>query len=185
MNNTNIKLIITAIILLCISISLKTYSSYKNNVQGSGSATTANWKVKVNGTDTKTKTFIIKEEDITWIDTKTKSSNKIAPGAKGTITIEIDATDTEVDVEYKISMDQVKLDNNNSNISFSIAEESEEDTEGVLYYKTSNMKKTVTLNIIWDAKEEDSEEKDNIDISASGKEIEIPIVVSATQYINE
>ena len=185
MKNTNTKLMIIIVLLLCVTFSLKTYSEYKNKVQGKSTASTANWKVKVNGTDIKTKTFTFDQDDITWIDTKSTSPNKIAPGAKGTITIDIDAEDSEVDVEYQVSIDQVKLDNDNSNVSISIAEESKEDARGILYYKTSNMKKTVTLNIIWDGVEEDTEEKDNTDISASGKRIEIPIVVSATQYINE
>lgn len=177
MQKSNKGLLVIAILLLVMTISISSLAAYKSSAKGTSGAKVAKWSVKVNDNDiVTTDSFTFGEEDITWDENENIKEGKIAPGASGKIEFEIDATESEVPVDYVIEVDEEAI--GNDNISVEVSEK-----EGTIdYSKTSSeMKKTVTIEIIWDALNVDA--TNNKDLEIAGETIEIPVKVTATQKV--
>lgn len=179
----NKKILVLALLLLLVVVSYSTYSIYKSNSEGTSTVPTANWSVKVNGSDMETKTFTFTESDIVWTDTNSAVAGKIAPGAKGTITIEIDATGSEVPVAYTATLGQVKVANTNiDNNNFTVTAAEGSSLTGTIAYAASNMKKTIVLEVEWTANDNDATNGANDkDKAMAGQEVTIPVTVIAQQ----
>lgn len=180
----NKKLLVIAALLLAICVGVGTYAIYRSTATGTATATTASWAVKVNGKDMETSSFTFTGSDINWTTNPSKVAGKIAPGATGTITLEIDATGSEVDVDYTATIGDVKVGNTAvSNSGFTVAVDSESSLSGTIPYAATNMKKTVVLKVTWDGDDNDIPVKDTSDKGMAGKDITIPVTVTAKQHI--
>ena len=175
----NKKILVVAVLLLLIAVSYSTYAIYKSSATGSAEVSTAAWVVKVNNEDiVANNTFTL--GNVTWATPRYGKADTIAPGDHGTVDIVIDADGSQVDVGYEISIDLASIDNN----QFSIEPATAGDLTGTISYSATEgqMEKTVTLNIVWNGVDTASANAEDIDLSAN--ELEIPIVVTATQNPN-
>ncbi len=184
MKKSNKKLLVLAILLLVVCAGVGTFAIYRSTSSGTTTATTAQWAVKVNGTNMETGSFTFGASDITWTTNTSKVSGKIAPGSTGTITLEIDATGLEVDVDYTAAIESVKIDGTTvSNSAFTVTPATTTDGAGTIAYNATSMKKTITLNVVWTGADSDTTEKDTADKAMAGKDIEIKLNVTAKQHL--
>jgi hypothetical protein len=175
----NKKLLALAVLLMLITVSFTTYAIYKSSATGEATVGTAAWVIKVNGSDiVTTDTFTFGASDITWNPHVSQVSGKIAPGDTGTITFEIDATGSEVNVAYDVEVGDIKIGNNvidNDEIDVVL----DPNDTGTLAYAASNMKKNVTLNVVWNAV--DSTTQNPLDVDIAAETLTIPVTVTVRQ----
>lgn len=178
MNKGNKRLFVVAVLLLLVAVSLSTYAIYKSSATGSSSAEVAKWGVKINDTNiAQEDTFSFYISDIVWDKNPNVKEGKIAPGSTGKITFEIDASQSEVSVDYTVTLDKTNIENEN----IIITNEGENSSGTIAYSSNSDeMKKTITINVVWMA--EDEPEVNKKDTSMQGTIIEIPVTVTATQH---
>jgi hypothetical protein len=177
MKKKNLGLMIIAALLIVVTISVSTFAIYKSSATGTTSVEVAKWGVKVNSEDiVTTDTITFNTDDIIWEENTDVKDGKVAPGSVGKIEFEIDASESEVSVDYVVELDTDNIDNENITIST-------DEEEGTISYSdtASNMKKTVTIDIVWDA--EDTDAANEKDLAMAGKTIEIPVKVTATQHV--
>ncbi len=120
--------------------------------------------------------------NITW-DTPgvSKATGKIAPGDRGTVTIEIDATGSEVDVDYDITIDTEAIDNNQFTVG--LANGSAAGLTGTIRYNDDSKVKTVTLEIKWLAEDNATANQEDLDLNGQAA-LQIPVTVLAVQNPN-
>lgn len=184
MKKGNKKLLVIAALLLLVGIGIGTYAIYKASATGNATVSTAAFVVKANDTNIETGSFTFSASDISWTTTNSAVSGKIAPGATGTITLEIDATGSEVDVDYTVGIGTILVDGvANSNSAFTVTGATSADASGTISYSTTAnaMKKTITLNVVWTATDEATQ--NTTDLSMDGIDITIPVTVTAQQHI--
>lgn len=179
----NKKILTIAILLLLVAVSFGTYAVYKSSASGSTTVSVASWGVEVNDVDiVSNNTFT--GVDIAWGSNTYVKSGKIAPGSVGTITIEIDASGSEVAVDYAVTLGQIKYNDtaisNDAIVVRKASSSTAELSDTILYSSTaSEMVKTITLEIVWNAT--DDSEQNPLDMDLSGKNLTIPVTVTATQ----
>ncbi len=181
----NKKLLVIAALLLVACAGFATYAIYRSSATGTATVATATWSVKVNSTDIETNAFTFGADDVNWT-TNPGKNGKIAPGATGTITLEIDATGSEVDVDYTVSVGTIKVaGSDNTNTDFTVTPATSTDGSGTITYSTTAnaMKKTITLNVVWSGADSDQPTKDTADKAMAGKNITIPVTVTAKQHL--
>ena len=175
----NKKILVVAILLLLIAVSYGTYAIYKSSASATGSVTAARWVVSVNDTDiVANNTFTL--DNIEWASPEIGQAGTIAPGDRGTITIDIDADGSQVAVGYKVEIGDVSPEN----AQFTVEAHSGNQLEGVIPYSATEgeMERSIVLDIVWEGIDTASANAD--DIALSGHDIEIPVVVTATQNPN-
>lgn len=175
MKKKNIGLMVIAVLLLVVTVSLSTFAIYKSTSTGNAKVEVAKWVVKVDGNNmVTTDTFTL--ADVEWATNTDVKEGKIAPGSTGTLELEIDASESEVSVDYAVELDTTAIDNDN--ITISVDEE-----EGTIDYSATaaDMKKTVTINVEWDALDTDA--ANTADLEMAGQSIEIPVTITATQHV--
>ena len=184
MKKFNSGLLIVAALLLVVTIGLSSYAIYKTTAEGDATASVARWSVKVNDDDiVATETLTFDGDAITWNANAHVAADKIAPGKTGTITFEIDASQSEVSVDYEITIGSIKVGNDVIDNDAITAEVAGGDENGTIVYSTtpSEMVKTVTLNIEWDAI--DSADQNTKDMTLAGQSITIPVTIVAKQHV--
>ena len=188
MKKFNRGLLVITALLLVITISLSTYAIYKSSATGDATASVATWAVTVNNDNIVTSNSLTFDSNsITWAANEHVAAGKIAPGKTGTITFEIDASSSEVSVDYEITIGTIKVGNtaiDNNAITATVA--GADATGTILYDATDsdNMKKTVTLNIVWTATDDDTEGGQNEkDMALAGEDIKIPVTIVAKQHV--
>ncbi len=181
MKKGNKRLLVLAALLLLIAVGTSTYAIYKSSAEGTASASTANWVVKVNNADTvATNTFTL--DQVNWGTNANVASGKIAPGSTGTVTITLDATGTEVALNYTATVGTIKEGNvalSTDRITASL-DGNAEGTIGLSDAKT----KTITLTITWLGAADDDAEEVAADLALRAKNITIPVTVTATQKLS-
>lgn len=173
----NKKLLVVAVLLLLITVSFTTYAIYKSSATGNSSIGTAAWVVKVGDTDiVANNTFTV--SNITWSGAVGKN-NKIAPGDTGTVDIVLDASGSEVDVAYEISFGDFATTVNNTKLTAKAASGSS--LTGTIPYAAGadGMKKTITLEVKWEAVDEDTQNA--TDIATAARSLTLPVTVMARQ----
>lgn len=184
MKNVNRGLLVIAALLLVATIGLSSYAIYKSSATGEAEASVANWAVKVNTDDIVTAdTLTFNGNSIEWAANAHVAPGKIAPGKTGTITFVIDASQSEVSVDYELTIGDIKVGDtviSNDAITASIGGGN---ATGTINYSdvANDMKKTVTLDIVWTAT--DSDTQNAKDMALAGEDIKIPVTIVAKQHI--
>lgn len=187
MKKGNKKLLVVAVLLLLVCVGIGTYAIYRSSATGEATVATATWAVKVNNTNiVQSDTFTFTESNINWTTNTSAVEGKIAPGSSGTITLEIDATGSEVNVDYTAAVGTIQVAGvDNANNAFTVTPHATADETGTIPYSTTTnaMKKTLTFDVTWTGDDDDNASKDASDIGMSGKNITIPITVTAKQHL--
>lgn len=120
--------------------------------------------------------------------------NKIAPGMKGTFEINIDPQDTQVSIRYDIAIDSSKLSSKSiklesvaeKNSNNAIIRTSENTYTGIIPLEKINQDYSDIIEIVfmWENDEENNEEDTKIGV-VENSNLEIPIVVTFSQYFGE
>ena len=182
------KILIIAALLLLISASFTTYAIYKSSAAGNATISTAAWVVTVGDGTTQTdivanNTFNV--NSINWGNSTIGKNGKIAPGDSGTVDIVIDATGSEVDVSYAITFGNLTDGTTavtNSKLK-AVAATGSALTGTIPYSSAANgMRRTVTLDVTWEAQDDDTAGGQNdIDIATAAKSLQLPVTVTVTQ----
>lgn len=120
--------------------------------------------------------------------------NKIAPGMKGTFEINIEPQDTQVSIRYDIAIDSSKLSSKSIKLE-SVAEKNSNNTiirtsentyTGIIPLEKINQDYSDIIEIVfmWENDEENNEEDTKIGV-VENSNLEIPIVVTFSQYFGE
>ncbi len=184
MKRSNRGLLVIIALLLVVTVGLSSYAIYKSSATGDATASVANWAVTVNSDDiVTTDTLTFDGNAITWNANAHVAEGKIAPGQTGTISFVIDASASEVSVDYELTIGDIKYNGSTVDNDAITASISDGDATGTIAYSTvaNDMKKTVTLNIVWAAT--DSAEQNAKDMELAGKDIEIPVTIVAKQHV--
>ena len=175
----NKKILAVAILILLITVSFATYAIYKSSASGDTTVQTAAWVVKVNNSDiVTTDSFTFNAADIAWNRRVSQVEGKIAPGDTGTIEFEIDATGSEVNVAYEVEVGEITIGGNpitNDEITVELAASD----PGTIAYNASDMSQTVTLNVVWNPV--DSDTQNPIDVDTAAKTLTVPVTVTVRQ----
>lgn len=186
MKKGNKKLLVIVALLLLVCVGIGTYAIYRSSATGTATVPTASWSVKVNSADMETGAFTFGPSDISWTTNTSAVSGKIAPGSTGTITLEIDATGSEVNVDYTATVGTIQVDGvDKTNSGFTVTPHESTDASGTISYSTTAnaMKKTLTFDVEWTGTDADLTDKDTADKAMAGKNITIPVTVTAKQHL--
>ena len=178
----NKKILVVAVLLLLIAVSYTTYAIYKSSATTSDSIRAAAWVVEVNDTDiVANNTFTLGELDCG--QNRIGQNGTIAPGDTCTASIVIDADGSEVAVSYNVALDTTAL-TTLANSQLTVAPHTGSSlTDTIAYSDTENaMRRTVVLDVTWNAV--DSESQNQKDIDTALAELEVPITVTVTQNPN-
>ena len=182
----NKKLLVVAILLLLIAVSYGTYAIYKSSATSSDSVRPAHWVVSVNNADiVANNTFTLGTLDCGSDNRVAKADGTIAPGDTCTATVVVDATGSEVNVDYTVEIDPTAVASlANDHISIT-ADNGHDPLTGTIAYSetTDAMKKTIQLNIVWDAEDEAEQNAEDI-ATANLQNVSIPVTVTAVQNPN-
>lgn len=168
-----------------------TFGLFHSNVDGDVNTDVAKWNILVNDTnisDGVTDKFVI--NDLAYSDTTNKKPGTIAPGTSGTFSLTLDATDTQVSVIYTIEVDDSKFGNEMLKIakvekvagSGDFQEVTDGVYQGIIPYNAKS-KVTIDFTITW-INDEANNEIDSEIGTRENPDLEIPVVVTATQYVS-
>lgn len=168
-----------------------TFGLFHSNVDGDVNTDVAKWNILINDTnisDGVTDKFII--NDLAYSDTTNKKPGTIAPGTSGTFSLTLDATDTQVSVMYTIEVDDSKFGNEMLKIakvekvagSGDFQEVTDGVYQGIIPYNAKS-KVTIDFTITW-INDEANNEIDSEIGTRENPDLEIPVVVTATQYVS-
>lgn len=184
--NKILYLLFSILALITVYSIIDTYGLLESKNKLEVSQNLAKWEIIINGTDIKSgEKFVV--DRINVEDNENVLNGKLAPGVKGYFDIEIDCTNASVSILYSITFDFSKISD-----SF-VVEKVEETTSGNLirtgentYSKVINLneKNNIRVYIKWDNKDENNEEDSQIGLKKDNY-INIPITISALQYLGE
>lgn len=168
-----------------------TFGLFHSNVDGDVNTDVAKWNILINDTnisDGVTDKFVI--NDLAYSDTTNKKPGTIAPGTSGTFSLTLDATDTQVSVIYTIEVDDSKFGNEMLKIakvekvagSGDFQEVTDGVYQGIIPYNAKS-KVTIDFTITW-INDEANNEIDSEIGTRENPDLEIPVVVTATQYVS-
>lgn len=168
-----------------------TFGLFHSNVDGDVNTDVAKWNILINDTnisDGVTDKFVI--NDLAYSDTTNKKPGTIAPGTSGTFSLTLDATDTQVSVMYTIEVDDSKFGNEMLKIakvekvagSGDFQEVTDGVYQGIIPYNAKS-KVTIDFTITW-INDEANNEIDSEIGTRENPDLEIPVVVTATQYVS-
>lgn len=168
-----------------------TFGLFHSNVDGDVNTNVAKWNILINDTnisDGVTDKFVI--NDLAYSDTTNKKPGTIAPGTSGTFSLTLDATDTQVSVIYTIEVDDSKFGNEMLKIakvekvagSGDFQEVTDGVYQGIIPYNAKS-KVTIDFTITW-INDEANNEIDSEIGTRENPDLEIPVVVTATQYVS-
>ena len=182
----NKKILVIAVLLLLIAATYSTYAIYRASTNINGTIKAANWSVKVKktgatgeGTPISSATLTFTAADIDWTSgTHTGKNNTIAPGDVGQIKFDVDALGSEVDVIVEASLGTITGLPNGFNVALASGSGSQE-----IAYSTTNMTRTVAIDVTWSGNLSDDSAKDGTDIAAAGSNLSIPVTLTARQKL--
>lgn len=168
-----------------------TFGLFHSEIEGNFNSNVAKWNILINDTNISngvTDKFVI--NDLVYNDTDNKLPGTIAPGTSGTFSLTIDASDTEVSVIYTLEVDESRFQNDMIKVSRVDKVEgigefnkiSEGVYQGIIPYNAKTKIK-IDFTITW----ENDENNNEIDTEIGTREnpdLEIPVVVTATQYVS-
>ena len=168
-----------------------TFGLFHSKVDGDVNTDVAKWNILINDTnisDGVTDKFVI--NDLAYSDTTNKKPGTIAPGTSGTFSLTLDATDTQVSVIYTIEVDDSKFGNEMLKIakvekvagSGDFQEVTDGIYQGIIPYNAKS-KVTIDFTITW-INDEANNEIDSEIGTRENPDLEIPVVVTATQYVS-
>ena len=168
-----------------------TFGLFHSNVDGDVNTDVAKWNILINDTnisDGVNDKFVI--NDLAYSDTTNKKPGTIAPGTSGTFSLTLDATDTQVSVIYTIVVDDSKFGNEMLKIakvekvagSGDFQEVTDGVYQGIIPYNAKS-KVTIDFTITW-INDEANNEIDSEVGTRENPDLEIPVVVTATQYVS-
>lgn len=191
MKNKIIYILCAIMIFVSIYMITDTYGLFESNKTKIVDSTIAKWNILINETNiNKSETFVI--DTFKTNETSTVASGKIAPGTTGYFDIAIDPTDTEVSFRYDITFDFTGL-------SKSFIIENIEETNGYNIIRTAEntysniitltdikngIKNNIRVHIKWQNNEELNDSDTEIGMTPDYS-IEIPVIITTTQYFNE
>ena len=184
LKKSNKGLLVIIALLLVATIGLSSFAIYKSSATGNATASVANWAVTVNSDNiVEASTLTFDSNSITWNSNAHVAEGKIAPGQTGTISFVIDASASEVSVDYELTIGDIKVgDETITNDKITATIDGGDATGTIAYSTTANaMKKTVTLNIVWDAVDTDAQNAK--DMTLAGQDIQIPVTIVAKQHV--
>ena len=166
-----------------------TMAKYATEVTGTGSATVAAWSFKVNGKDSAIETVDLASTAYSNVKSKT-----IAPGTKGSFTVEVDATGSDVAVKYTIKFSD--MTNVPTDLKFYSDEAltkpidpASSPVEGAITADAQNKKVATTIYWSWPytTGTDDAAIKanDKTDTGDAGKTVSFKIAVTGTQVLPE
>ncbi len=168
-----------------------TFGLFHSEIDGEVNTDVAKWNILINDTnisDGITDKFVI--NDLAYSDTLNKKPGTIAPGTSGTFSLTIDAADTEVSVIYTIEVDDSKFGNDMLQIasvdkvsgSGEFKEIADGVYQGIIPYNAKS-KVTIDFTITW-INDEGNNDVDSEIGTRENPDLEIPVVVTATQYVS-
>ena len=171
----NKKILTIAILLFLISAGLTTYAIYKSSVTASTTVNLAGCHVELQYTDvtqtaSTTLTYTLSDANCTRLNGK---AGTIAPGDTCTITVPVDLTGSQVDAVVTASLGTI----NNLPTGMTVTLGSTSPVE--IEYDEDDMSTDIVINIAWAT--EDSTTRNPADVSAQGREITIPLNLTAAQ----
>ena len=191
MNKKILILGLLSFLVLFIFGRASTFGLFHSKVDGDVNTDVAKWNILINDTnisDGVTDKFVI--NDLAYSDTTNKKPGTIAPGTSGTISLTLDATDTQVSVIYTIEVDDSKFGNEMLKIakvekvagSGDFQEVTDGVYQGIIPYNAKS-KVTIDFTITW-INDEANNEIDSEIGTRENPDLEIPVVVTATQYVS-
>ena len=191
MNKKILILGLLSVLVLFIFGIASTFGLFHSNVDGDVNTDVAKWNILINDTnisDGVTDKFVI--NDLAYSDTTNKKPGTIAPGTSGTFSLTLDATDTQVSVIYTIEVDDSKFGNEMLKIakvekvagSGDFQEVTDGVYQGIIPYNAKS-KVTIDFTITW-INDEANNEIDSEIGTRENPDLEIPVVVTATQYVS-
>lgn len=185
------KLLILTFFAILSFILLSTYGIFESDTNKEVDMKLAAWEITVNDSivSSENKTFNI--ENIVWNKKETVKEGKIAPGMDGYFDIVINPKNTDVSIRYDITLDIEYLNNINKAFKVTKIEElngnkltlTNKNTYTGIINIDNSIKNTIRIYMKW----EDLEDNNEIDynIGTTNEEIEFPININITQYLNE
>ncbi len=185
------KLLILTFFAILSFILLSTYGIFESDTTKEVDMKLAAWEITVNDSivSSENKTFNI--ENIVWNKKETVKEGKIAPGMDGYFDIVINPKNTDVSIRYDITLDIEYLNNINKAFKVTKIEElngnkltlTNKNTYTGIINIDNSIKNTIRIYMKW----EDLEDNNEIDynIGTTNEEIEFPININITQYLNE
>ncbi|MDO5555533.1 MAG: hypothetical protein Q4G09_02445 [Clostridia bacterium] len=193
-NNVKIFLLLLTIIMIAFTIYkiATSYALFYSQLYGTATLNLGRWNVSVNATDISngiTQEFII--DDLNIIQNTATRAGKFAPGMTGSFEIVIDTENTDVSVRYDLTIDTVNLQN--TQITIESVEETEVDNTLIqtspntytgIIRLGENSSNTINIIFEWTNDEENNQQDTELGTS-NNLNIQIPITLTATQYLNE
>lgn len=185
------KLLILTFFAILAFIFVSTYGIFESETSKEVETSLAAWKVTINDSvvSSENKTFNI--DNIVWNKKDNVKEGKIAPGMDGYFDIVIDPNKTDVSIRYDLTLDIEYLNNINEAFKITKVEElngnkltltNKNTYTGII--NIDNIKKnTIRIYLKWEDLEYNYESDYNI--GATDQEVEIPININITQYLNE
>ena len=171
----NKKILVAIALLLLISVCFTTYAIYRSTATASGTVTTANWSVKVNGTDVEqTNTVTVDFSDCTFTHGK---NGKMAPGDSCTKNITVDATGSEVDVVVEAALGTVSPA---LPTGFTVTATA---PSGAIQYNADSMTASIPVVLTWTGSTGDSTSKDTTDKGFKATTVTVPVTITVRQDI--
>ena len=189
------KLLILSFISLIIlgTYITSTYALFESNMSGDAVSSIGKWNIKLNDILISTITEnTISIDDFVYEENDNVKNGYIAPGSSGYFDLIFDTTGTEVAVKYNITIDLDKIENENiilSVVSVSGAEVVDDGSgvySGVLSLDeiTNESQIVLRLTINWNDDINYDDTDTELGITLNSK-LEVPITISAEQYLGE
>ena len=171
----NKKILVAIALLLLLSVCFTTFAIYRSTATASATVTTANWSVKVNGTNVEqTNTVTVDFSDCTFTHGK---NHTIAPGDSCTKDITVDATGSEVDVVVEATLGTPSA---TLPTGFTVTATA---PSGPIAYSTDSMTATIPVTITWSGSTSDTDAKDTSDKGFKATELTVPVTITVRQDI--
>lgn len=199
-SNGNKIVLALAILLFLASVTYSTFAIFRSSTTGTSDLHTAKFVVKVNGDNVQTHVFeldLFSDPDIWHTNSAQGVRNSagaypIAPGAYGEVPLVIDATQSEVGVDYEVTGEiyiEGEGEHEGELILDTVASESiliGDYVGSVLYGEVDAGEiKEDSLFVLWDSYEYDDDDRNESDLSLSGKKFIAKVYVTVKQMVPE
>ena len=174
----NKKILIAIALLLLLSVCFTTYAIYRSTATAQGTINTANWSVKVNGTDvtTASQTVTVSFADCTFTNGK---NGKMAPGDTCTKNITVDATGSEVGVVVEATTGTVS-----PALPTGFTVDVTVPSDGKISYNADSMTATIPVKLTWTGTVDDAAAKDATDVGFKAQTVTVPVTLTVRQQVN-
>lgn len=188
-------LLMLGVLILLIYKAISIYAVFHSELEANVKLENGVWNIIVNGTDITKGTDIEFEIDqITTTENSHVKPGKLAPGLSGSFEIAINPENTNVSVRYDITLNQEELGESSLKIksikeiaqNYQLIETEENTYTGIISLDEikNGINHKIKMEVEW-LEEGASNEADTNLGTSSTRELQIPIIVHAIQYLGE